>query len=295
MSEKNELVTVATMQSPGEAALIKNLLESVGIQAFLADENSVAMAWHLTGALGGVKVLVAAADAEAAADYLERKPWQTEEDESATAIAEPGTLQQLPPQTSDEEEEPEERLSAREKNANRALMASICGLIVLPLQLYALYLLCQVWSSPDRLQGKPRRNVKLSALITLTIVLLPVLVIVVAVALPPKDEVDLRAFPHPEILIGKWAGTFRDKDGESAIEMDLKRDGKLRYKQTGAVELDSTGTWGYTNHTLYVRLERFTKGDSPVKGQIAGWEMDRCDEKEMVLREPEGKLRLTRQ
>ena len=51
-----ELVTIATFQMPTEAHLAKSALEANGMNAFLADELTVGVAWHLSNAFGGVKL-----------------------------------------------------------------------------------------------------------------------------------------------------------------------------------------------------------------------------------------------
>lgn len=59
----HELVTVATFSAPYEAQLAKGLLETNGIQAFVADEYTIGINWFYSNALGGVRVQVAETDA----------------------------------------------------------------------------------------------------------------------------------------------------------------------------------------------------------------------------------------
>ena len=66
------LVTVATFSLPTAAEAQKLLLEHEGIRAFLADDNLVGMNWFLSNAVGGVKLQVAASDAERAREILQR-------------------------------------------------------------------------------------------------------------------------------------------------------------------------------------------------------------------------------
>lgn len=72
-----ELVTVVTFDLPSEADLVRNLLESEGIQVAIADDNLVGADWFYTNAVGGVKLQVSAAEAKTAAalvqDYLANK------------------------------------------------------------------------------------------------------------------------------------------------------------------------------------------------------------------------------
>ena len=64
------LMTVATFGDPVEANLAKNRLESSGVQAFLADEETVNMDWLLGNAIGRIKLQVGDQDAEAARTLL---------------------------------------------------------------------------------------------------------------------------------------------------------------------------------------------------------------------------------
>lgn len=52
------LVTIASYSTPYEANMVKSLLESAGIPAFVADEYTIGMNWLYSNALGGVKVQV---------------------------------------------------------------------------------------------------------------------------------------------------------------------------------------------------------------------------------------------
>ncbi|QEG21506.1 putative signal transducing protein [Mariniblastus fucicola] len=64
------LVKVATYDDPIIAHLSRNRLETAGITAFLDGEHHIAMDWMIANAVGGVKLLVAADDAEQAAQIL---------------------------------------------------------------------------------------------------------------------------------------------------------------------------------------------------------------------------------
>ena len=65
-----KMVTVATFDMPTEAHLAKGLLEANGLTAFLADELTVGVAWHLSNAIGGIKLQVAENDVERATGIL---------------------------------------------------------------------------------------------------------------------------------------------------------------------------------------------------------------------------------
>lgn len=67
---KSELVAIAAFTNVHEALLAKSVLESAGIDATIADEHVVSMAWMYSNAVGGVKVLVPEDRAEEAASLL---------------------------------------------------------------------------------------------------------------------------------------------------------------------------------------------------------------------------------
>lgn len=66
-----ELVTVARFARALEAETAKNLLESEGVTAFIADENASAL---FSGMLGQAKLQVAAADVARAKELLNAHP-----------------------------------------------------------------------------------------------------------------------------------------------------------------------------------------------------------------------------
>ena len=67
------MVTVATFTKPEEAHLLRMRLEAGGIPAYLRDENTIQWEWA-SNAFGGVRVDVAAEDAEAAKTILAAAP-----------------------------------------------------------------------------------------------------------------------------------------------------------------------------------------------------------------------------
>jgi len=54
------------------ASVAKSILDSAGIESFLADENVLRMDWLYSNALGGIKLLVREEDAETARTMLEQ-------------------------------------------------------------------------------------------------------------------------------------------------------------------------------------------------------------------------------
>lgn len=74
-------VTVATFDQAANAHLSKAQIEEEGIEAFIADENTVTMNWLFSNAVGGIKLQVNAADAEKAIEILRGRSAQIEDDD----------------------------------------------------------------------------------------------------------------------------------------------------------------------------------------------------------------------
>jgi len=66
------LETIGQFRDLQDADLAKGLLESAGIECFIADDNLVRMDWFYSNAVGGVKLLVRRQDAEEAIQILEQ-------------------------------------------------------------------------------------------------------------------------------------------------------------------------------------------------------------------------------
>ena len=69
-TEEGELIIIGQYRDLPDALLAKGLLESSGIECFLADDNLVAINWLLSNAIGNVKLQVKEEDAEAALEIL---------------------------------------------------------------------------------------------------------------------------------------------------------------------------------------------------------------------------------
>lgn len=67
----DELVPIATFVTPAQAAAARCALEAQGIASFLKDDNLVGMNWLLGNAVGYVKLVVSAADAQRARTLLD--------------------------------------------------------------------------------------------------------------------------------------------------------------------------------------------------------------------------------
>jgi len=68
------LVTVRQFTNVSDALLAKGVLDSAGVEAFLADENIVRVDWFYSNLVGGVKVQVKEEDVDAANEVLGQKP-----------------------------------------------------------------------------------------------------------------------------------------------------------------------------------------------------------------------------
>jgi hypothetical protein len=65
------LVVVRSYTNVHEAHLTKSVLEASGIEAYIADEHLVSMAWTYSNAVGGVKVVVPEERADEALQMLQ--------------------------------------------------------------------------------------------------------------------------------------------------------------------------------------------------------------------------------
>ena len=153
---EGKLVTVATFDMPTEAHLAKGLLEANGLAAFLADELTVGVAWHLSNAIGGIKLQVPETDVERATGILAAR-------EDSSINAEDGFVD-LPEA---EESEIEPPSSEADKTVDRAVRAALLGLLLLPLQLYSLWLLGRLTLSNQKVSPNKRRRIRLAVVLNL--------------------------------------------------------------------------------------------------------------------------------
>jgi Putative prokaryotic signal transducing protein len=171
----NDLVTVATFANPVEANLAKNRLESSGVRAFLANEETVDMDWLLGNALGWIRLEVGDQDADAARavlndeDELEASSAAgTEEVSSLIVAAEAGAEPDREYEGEDEGADDIEREpTLREQNAERAFRGAVLGVLCIPIQLYVLYLVIKVFISDEPLGDRERRRSIIAAALCL--------------------------------------------------------------------------------------------------------------------------------
>jgi tetratricopeptide (TPR) repeat protein len=73
--KKSGLVTIAKFSHPIEAHVAKTKLQASGVWSFLADEYTVRMNWLFSNTVGGVKLMVKAADVDIALEILNQEPY----------------------------------------------------------------------------------------------------------------------------------------------------------------------------------------------------------------------------
>jgi hypothetical protein len=69
--EFQDLVTIRHFRDLPEAILARGVLQSAGIEGFLADDNIVRMDWFISNLVGGIKLKVRREDLEAANEVLQ--------------------------------------------------------------------------------------------------------------------------------------------------------------------------------------------------------------------------------
>lgn len=152
-----KLVTIARFDLAGQAHIAKNALEAAGIKSVLADEQTIAMDWLLSNAIGGIKVQVLEEDAERAVTALEESLGsdETVDEETMTAAAVAAEKEDIdaplepiaPPSDSsptlagtDTEESAAGKPPERDEYARRLFLTSVFSVLVPPLWFYAIYL-----------------------------------------------------------------------------------------------------------------------------------------------------------
>ncbi|WP_237229175.1 DUF2007 domain-containing protein [Rubinisphaera sp. JC750] len=140
------LVTIETRLGSAEANLARIALEEEDIRSFCADELTTEMAWHLSNAIGGTKLMVAERDAERACRILAEKQ-----------IFRPEMNGRSQPET-DGSTAP----FSLHTTLRRALRASVFGFAFLPLTVYALWQLIKISKSDEELSPAQHRKFMLA-------------------------------------------------------------------------------------------------------------------------------------
>jgi Putative prokaryotic signal transducing protein len=155
-------VTVATFETPMEAQLARNQLDEEGIDAFLEGAETVVMFTNLGGAMGGVKLQVAAEDARRAQAILGQRLQSPDkpvrDDYGLDREASKTAIRARAFDVDEEEEELPE--SAADATARRAWRAAVIGLLVFPplLHVYSLWQLLQIPAAEDQLSDAGKRR-----------------------------------------------------------------------------------------------------------------------------------------
>lgn len=162
-----ELVTVARFGDPIEANLARNRLQEGGVPAFLAEVETVGLAWEFASATGGIKLQVAESD-EAKASALLRGRLDD------AAVDPDGLVQEArraPPEDDearvedDEDDEPDAVETPRDREADRVFRGAVLGIIFFPLQFYITYLIVKAWLSTEPLSERSWRRLLIGTII----------------------------------------------------------------------------------------------------------------------------------
>ncbi len=174
MSDK--LVTIGTFHTVVEATFALNQLEAEGVKAVLADTASVEVMWHLTEAIGGIKLQVMEEDADRAISILDSHDRElVDEGEQRPGGAVDADFDPEPDETWENVYE-----SETDETVDRALRAARLGLIFLPLQVYSIWLLIGILLDRERLSPANRRRVRTAVILDMVIVVIVVFAILFA-------------------------------------------------------------------------------------------------------------------
>ena len=83
----DRLVTIGSYETPFEANLVKSKLEAFGVDAVLADGETIRLDWLLSNALGGIKVQVPEPDVEEARLVLQSEATREQEEQDMPGAA----------------------------------------------------------------------------------------------------------------------------------------------------------------------------------------------------------------
>jgi hypothetical protein len=166
----DELVTVATFDDPVKAAMARNYLEAGGVRAFLLDDLTVGMTWGLSNAVGGIKLQVKASHVLRAEELLENLPGDDPDEEAADlpegAFATRETADELREEAEEDLQE-QEAENPRNQAVDRLFLCTVGGLVFIPLQFYALWMLLNLTSIEGEVSAARRWKVWVSVLLNI--------------------------------------------------------------------------------------------------------------------------------
>ncbi len=154
---------VATFDNPVAAEMAKNLLESHGLLAMLADEETVAIAWQLSSAVGGIKLLVPAASLGRAEYLLDHKaaPPVSDEEIAAAVAASPEIAAELAGAAEPFDD------TATDREVDRILKATVFAMLFFPIQLYTLVRLWMLRYADPPVRSSDRWKIRLAYALSL--------------------------------------------------------------------------------------------------------------------------------
>lgn len=182
-----------------------------------------------------------------------------------------------------DESDAEPRLSPRERAAERAFRAAVFGLIFPPLLVYAGALLVRMRRARGRLEGRARRRAVVATLIVLALPAFIVGFVILLLVTPVDPRPDLRDFPHPPEMVGVWEGIVEDPAGATRIEIRLRGDATMRYRETGAATVDCRGYWCYAERQLHLQATRAAQGPQDWLKRIVSLDARMPNDNELVL------------
>ncbi len=161
-----DLVTLTKTFTAAEAHLLRGVLENHGLEAVVTDEHTSSLTVYGTGA----RVLVLEEDYEEAMLVIKS---QEVEEAMGAEVEEPTLLDEIPLHESDEEDEQDQELVGSPKAdsvLDRAFVSAALGLLFVPLQVYSVWLLGELWQMDERVSEKKRWKVYVTPFMNLWLV-----------------------------------------------------------------------------------------------------------------------------
>lgn len=149
MFDHENLVTVGTYTTVGEAEAARLLLEADGLTCFLTDAETVTMNWFMSNAVGGVKLQVPESQADNARRALARSVGQRKK-RNLDDYGLGAHVHSTEAGEEDQDEKPEEEeypgVSEADKHVLFGFRAAVLGIVAAPplVTIYSLWLLSQV-------------------------------------------------------------------------------------------------------------------------------------------------------
>jgi hypothetical protein len=177
-----EWVTVSAFDREIDASFARDRLEAAGIEAQLANQATVGLAWHMARAVGGVQLQVAAEDVERAEAVLaEDFDDPDEEDDPVVDVG---------PRAGEGSDEAEEAPpNERERLAERAFRTAVFAFLFWPIFIWAAILSLRVWTTPGPWRPHYRRRARWAAAFA-SVPWILVLLYLVASHQPPRKARD---------------------------------------------------------------------------------------------------------